>query len=628
MRFAAVPSATTARRRAAAERCWHLGALGKSLSTSRPQHLDAADLPTKSSHERNMSVTSCHTSAWGPRNVMKAQASATVIDDIIITSELSQRARRTPDYVTENRALVKLAGAMAQSPDEVLQMLADCALELCRAGSAGISVLENADNTVLRWRATAGVFAPYAGFTLPRDFSPCGVVLDRQSPLLMSEPARFFPYIAELNIPVHEALLVPFARDGVLVGTVWVAAHEDGRRFDAEDERILTSLTSFAQAAFLILDRMEEAERAERLRRKHEEDFRAFVTATSDVVYRMSPDWSEMHPLDGRGLVASNSEPIQNWLSHSLPASEQERVRAAIERAVTETAVFELEHQIIRPDGSLAWIFSRAIPIVDASEAISEWLGTATNVTERKKAEQLLLEQERQALERAVVAEQLVGIVSHDLRTPLQVISLGANVLASSPLNASDARIVNRIAAAAKRAGQLILDILDFTQARLGGGLRITPVELNLDEIVADIVEDLKVAAPGRMIEHRAQGTGPGIADPARIWQLVTNLVSNALTYGQPSAPVVITSRTTQNNLMIEVHNEGAPIPSDLQAQIFEPLRRGKQEVALGSRSVGLGLYIVQQIALAHGGEVAVTSTAQTGTTFAVSLPRLRPTVC
>lgn len=555
-----------------------------------------------------------------------AAGPCTSVDDVIITSALSERAPRPPDREAENRSLVMLARTMAESPDQVFQTLANCALELCRAGSAGISVLDAADPKVFRWRATAGAYAPYVGATLPRDFSPCGVVLDRKSFVLMANPARFFPYISDLCAPVREVLLVPFAQDGVLVGTVWVVAHDETRRFDAEDARIVTSLTGFAEAAIQTLNRIEAAESAERLRRVRDEHFVALVTATSDVVYCMNADWSEMQPLDGRDLVASNSAPIRDWLSN-LPAFEHARVREAIACAIAQKHVFELEHQVSRPDGSLAWIFSRAMPILDAQGSIAEWLGIASDITARKKAEDVLREQERQAREHAVLAEQLVGIVSHDLRTPLQVISLGAAALASNPLDLFATRTVARISAAATRAGSLISDLLDFTQSRLGSGLRVHPIELNLHKVIAEVVEELKLAAPGRMIEHRRRGSGDGIADSSRIWQLVTNLANNALTYGDPTFPVTITSLTSATELVIEVHNRGAPIPVELQRQVFEPLRRGEQQVALGSRSVGLGLYIVQQIAVAHSGQVTLTSTAEAGTTFVVRIPVLRRSV-
>ena len=227
---------------------------------------------------------------------------------------------------------------------------------------------------------------------------------------------------------------------------------------------------------------------------------------------------------------------------------------------------------------------------------------------------------EQQAQQRAVLAEQLIGIVSHDLRTPLNAVLLGGSMLQSGELAAPQARTVGRIVSAASRANRLITDLLDFTQARLTGGLRVTRGPVDLHALIADCVDELRLASPGRMLQHLTEGGGVGSADPDRLAQVVTNLVSNALTYGTPELPTTITSVVHDHTLGIRVHNFGAPIPPQLLPHLFEPLRRGEQQVKLGSRSVGLGLYIVQQIAAAHGGEVAVESSEQQGTTFIVTI--------
>jgi sigma-B regulation protein RsbU (phosphoserine phosphatase) len=233
----------------------------------------------------------------------------------------------------------------------------------------------------------------------------------------------------------------------------------------------------------------------------------------------------------------------------------------------------------------------------------------------------LLREQEQQARQRAVLAEQLVGIVSHDLRTPLNAVSLGANLLATSGVTPTQARTVSRIASATSRAVRLIADLLDFTQARLGGGLRVTRNELALHDLVADCIDELKLAWPGRMFEHMREGEGAAHADADRLAQVVTNLATNALTYGAPERAITITSSIDEQTIRIAVHNHGSVIPAELLVHMFEPLRRGEQQVKLGSRSVGLGLYIVQQIATAHGGDVTVHSRALEGTTFSVCIP-------
>ncbi len=311
------------------------------------------------------------------------------VDDVLITSELNRRLARAPDYAAENRALVALATVMAESPGRVFQQLADAALELCRAGSAGVSVRElGGPEDVFRWRATAGDYTPYLGGTLPRHFSPCGTVLDRNRSLLMADPARFFPYIAELCPPVREVLLVPFYQGETAVGTVWVVAHSAEAHFDAEDARLVTSLTRFAGAAVQTLTRLEGAEAAERSLRESEERFRALVTATSDVVYRMNADWTEMRHLVGREFIADTAEPNRSWLDVYIPADERERVAAAIAAAVRGKRAFELEHRVRRVDDTVGWTFSRAIPVLAPDGAVIEWFGAASDVTRRRQAEE------------------------------------------------------------------------------------------------------------------------------------------------------------------------------------------------------------------------------------------------
>ncbi len=259
-------------------------------------------------------------------------------------------------------------------------------------------------------------------------------------------------------------------------------------------------------------------------------------------------------------------------------------------------------------------------------------------VIARKRAEELLVseraaqdelarvlrEQEQSAVLRATLTEQLVGIVSHDLRSPLNAILLGTALLEKSADPAMVARVVGRLGSSARRANRLIDDLLDFTQARLGAGLRMTRAPTDLHEVVGGTVDELRLAAPDRRLDHRAVGEGRVEADADRFAQVVTNLVSNALTYGAPGASVTVTSLVDAEELAIEVHNDGPSIPDAVLPHIFEPMRRGEQQLQAGSRSVGLGLYIVREIAVAHGGDVTVVSTPEAGTTFTVRAPRAR----
>jgi phosphoserine phosphatase RsbU/P len=221
-----------------------------------------------------------------------------------------------------------------------------------------------------------------------------------------------------------------------------------------------------------------------------------------------------------------------------------------------------------------------------------------------------------------VFAEQLVGIVSHDLRNPLNAVLLGTHLLRGAELTRDHARVVTRIASSVERANRLVADLLDFTQARLGGGLRINLRDTELHAIVLECAEEVRLAWPGRRIDVRALGSGTAQLDPDRLAQVISNLANNALSYGAPEQPVTLTSSVNESNVELRVHNVGRPIDSELLAHIFEPLRRGEHGGRPGSRSIGLGLYIVHEIASAHGGRVSVTSTELDGTTFVVLLPR------
>ncbi len=178
------------------------------------------------------------------------------VNSVIITDELKRRPSRPPDFGSENRVLLKLAQTMALDPRRVLQELVDNARELCHAGSAGMSLLDPSlldGEPKLRWVATSGEFSQYAGRTMPRHFSPCGTVLDRNHMLIMADPVRHFPYIESLSHPVTEVLLVPFHLGAQAVGAVWIAAHVNDRRFDREDARVVTSLSQFAAAAVQVM---------------------------------------------------------------------------------------------------------------------------------------------------------------------------------------------------------------------------------------------------------------------------------------------------------------------------------------------------------------------------------------
>jgi sigma-B regulation protein RsbU (phosphoserine phosphatase) len=235
----------------------------------------------------------------------------------------------------------------------------------------------------------------------------------------------------------------------------------------------------------------------------------------------------------------------------------------------------------------------------------------------KKKAE-LLLAKERAV---ALFAEQMIGIVSHDLRQPLAAVRISAHLLGRGALSPKQHSILGRIISSTQRANRLIGDLLDFTVARLGAGLSVHPRELDLHGQVADSVEELSTALPGRQLHHQRFGEGETLVDGDRLAQLIGNLVGNAVSYGDPTQPITITSQIEPHEFWVAVHNHGQPIPADVLPTLFEPMVRGGTPTA-SERSVGLGLFIVKEIVRAHQGHMSASSTLEAGTRFCAAFPR------
>ena len=187
------------------------------------------------------------------------------LDDVLITQELARRPARAPDYRAQSRALTLLGRELVTNPRGVPQRLAELVLQLCRAGSAGISVLEPATHgDAFRWIALAGAHAAALGSTAPRADSPCGVVIERNMTLLFEAPGRRFASVRGAEPAAVECLLVPWTIDERPIGTVWAVSHDPARRFDAEDARLLAELSSFAAAAHQVVAAFDDAGAARR----------------------------------------------------------------------------------------------------------------------------------------------------------------------------------------------------------------------------------------------------------------------------------------------------------------------------------------------------------------------------
>lgn len=223
-------------------------------------------------------------------------------------------------------------------------------------------------------------------------------------------------------------------------------------------------------------------------------------------------------------------------------------------------------------------------------------------------------------------AQELLAIVGHDLRNPLNTVLMGAEIAARTyPEDARITRPLKRVVAAARRAERMIHDLLDFSQARAGGGIPIHLRSVDLHELVCRTVDEIALSHPEAQVRLVQEGDGTGEFDSDRMTQAISNLLGNAVSHGAEGVPIDLVTRAEAEKLTIEIGNTNkhGPIPEELLPVLFDPFRRGVARAISRSRSIGLGLYIVDQIVKGHRGRVSVASSADSdSTSFLVELPR------
>lgn len=217
----------------------------------------------------------------------------------------------------------------------------------------------------------------------------------------------------------------------------------------------------------------------------------------------------------------------------------------------------------------------------------------------------------------------LLGMLGHDMRSPLQTIQMTASFLAALNAGAKVSEAASRLILSGARINALLDDLVDFNRTRLGLGINITPADVDLAVLFADELKQLRAAHPGRRLILEVAGDTRGLWDGLRLQQVLGNLVTNAIRYGSPDAPVRVVVTGKEADLRFEVRNAGPAIERSALDQIFDPLKRGpgQENHYNADGSLGLGLYIAREIARAHGGDIEARSD-KAETVFAVHLPR------
>lgn len=225
------------------------------------------------------------------------------------------------------------------------------------------------------------------------------------------------------------------------------------------------------------------------------------------------------------------------------------------------------------------------------------------------------------ANEAGALREQFVAVLGHDLRNPIGAVIGGLELLSRRPLDERSMMLVGQMTQSCGRMSDLVGNVLDFARGRLGGGIpverRMTP---DLGPTLRHIVDELRVAHPGRTLDIDLVIDTPVFCDPQRIGQLLSNLLANALAHGSPDGPVQVTAKSVANRFQLSVRNEGDPVAPETMKNFFKPFQRAGLGLPSAGLGLGLGLYIAAEIARSHGGTLDAACAART-TSFTLEIP-------
>lgn len=259
---------------------------------------------------------------------------------------------------------------------------------------------------------------------------------------------------------------------------------------------------------------------------------------------------------------------------------------------------------------------------VSAPKVVDSLVLFAELISRQLADEQRLLQSETaltRVRETSELREQFIAVLGHDVRTPLTSILTGVTLLRHLGLNENALRVIDRIERSGKRISSLVDDVVDFTRGRMGGGIPLQAmVTPDLQPHLRHVVDELRDIHPGRTIECDIAIDGTVYCDPRRVAQLLSNLLVNALLYGAADQPVRVEARKQDGDLHLTVSNRGTPIAAETMAALFQPFWRGANATVAGG--LGLGLYIVAEIARSHHGGIEVVSTPA-ATTFTFRMP-------
>jgi PAS domain S-box-containing protein len=392
------------------------------------------------------------------------------------------------------------------------------------------------------------------------------------------------------------------ARDRIAALITFMYTTESGRRYGQDDPALAGELALYAAQII-------ENARLMRDLRATEARFCVSLAGAKTLVYEQ--DAALRYRWGYSPIVPVN---VVGKTHEDLFSAEDAALLTALKRRVLESGEGVCEELVVHLGGERHNLRQAIEPIRDQEGKVVGVIGSATDISAEKQTQ----EQLSQALG---FRDRMIGVLGHELRNPLAAIKMAAAVMARVPDLPEELRKGTQIIEKATgRMNEMIETLLDFARVESLGKLPVSLAPTDVGAKAREVVEEARAAWPDRTIELATGGDLHGQWDPARLQQALSNLIVNALQHGEPRKPVRVSADGVGTAVLLRVRNEGTPIPSDLMPALFEPFARGPSDTS--PQGLGLGLFIVKQIAIAHGGTVDVESNPEVGTLFTLLLPR------
>jgi PAS domain S-box-containing protein len=570
---------------------------------------------------------------------------AVSLESILCTEELRRRPWRPPDYEKENRALVALAGALVESPFNILQTLAEIILDVTQCDSSGLSLLTKDDGGKrFYWPAIAGEWKRHIGGGTPRDFGPCGDVLDQNRTLLFRHFERRYQYFNPITPAVEECLLVPFYIGGKAVGTIWAITHGDRRKFDSEDERIMNTLGQFASLANQTVESIEDLKLQIAAREQAETAVRALASGLEAKIRRLVDSniigifvWS----LDGR-IIDANEAFLRivgygrddlisgrlRWMELT-PAEWRDADHAGVAELKATGTAQPYEKEYLQKSGS-------RVPVLVGGAMFDggrdEGVAFVVDLTDQKRAEAAARESDRRYREaelelahasRVATLGQLSASIAHEINQPLGAALSYANAashwLAAQPPNLEEAR---RDLGFIVESGVRASEVID----RIRALVKKTPPRkdrLEINEAILQVIALARneMAKNGISVRTQLVDTLPAIqGDRVQLQQVILNLLINAAEAmsGMSEGPrelLISTAKTESEGVLVAVRDSGPGLAPESVDRLFESFYTTKPG------GLGMGLSICRSIIEAHHGRLWATANTPHGAVFQFTLP-------